>query len=71
MMIRKHGERGFDSHKYRRKVKNFETMVLPVHFLIYKRDGMREKEMFYPIRTQLHPIYFFSRILKKLFIRTT
>lgn len=30
---RKHGERGFDSHKYRRKVRNFETVVLSVHFV--------------------------------------
>ena len=30
-MIRKHGERGFDPHKYRRKVRNFETVVLSVH----------------------------------------
>jgi len=34
-MIRKHWERGFDYHKYRRKVRNFETVVLLVlHSLI-------------------------------------
>ena len=43
MINEKHGERWFDSHKYRRNVRNFETVVLPVLYKIPKNIGIQIK----------------------------